>query len=617
MSYNGSGTFTINSTGQPVVAGTVITASAFNALTTDLATGLTTAITKDGQTTTTARITFAQGITSSLVTDSSSVSTGSIITDGGVGIAKNLYVGGTLNVTGSTSLTNPVINNIKMGYTTTATAAGTTTLTISSNYRQFFTGTTTQTIVLPVTSTLVTGIAYEIENNSTGLLTVNSSGGNLVGTVPAGVCAHAVCIGTTLTTAADWDWDYISTTTITGTGANVLATSPTITTPTISSLSSASATALTLQSAGTTAITVDTSQNVGIGTSSPNTKLEVVGAVRATNSGSSGYFYRGYRSGTTSAWYVYDSGTEVQMTVEQANPLLFGTNNTERMRIDSSGNVGIGTTATTTYRTTIANNGGNQLRLYATDVASSTTNTIDFWYLDGGGSPYNNTSIRSLSTANAGNGNLVFYTRPTSGSLTEAMRIDSSGNLLVGTTSADGKLAIHSTSTTAIVGYFSSDTASYTGSHIQTITQTASGTGFNHLICYSNTGGTVNLKIIGNGNVQNANNSYGAISDAKLKENIVDASPKLASLMQVKVRNYNLKTDQTHKQIGVIAQELEQIFPSMVEETPDRDIDGNDLGTTTKAVKYSVFVPMLIKAIQELKAINDSLTARIVALEAK
>ena len=250
MSYNGSGTFNINTTGQPVVAGTVISSSAFNSLTNDLATGLTTAITKDGQTTTTARITFAQGLTSSLVTDSSSVSTGSIITAGGVGIAKNLYVGGTLNVTGSTSLTNPVINNIKMGYTTTATAAGTTTLTISSNYRQFFTGTLAQTIVLPVTSTLVTGIAYEIENNSTGTLTVNSSGGNLVGTIPAGVCAHAVCIGTTLTTAADWDWDYISTSTITGTGANVLGTSPTITTATLASPNITTALTLT-GSAGT------------------------------------------------------------------------------------------------------------------------------------------------------------------------------------------------------------------------------------------------------------------------------------------------------------------------------------------------------------------------------
>ena len=56
MSYNGSGTFIINSTGQPVVAGTVITSSAFNALTTDLANGLSTAITKDGQTTVTNNI---------------------------------------------------------------------------------------------------------------------------------------------------------------------------------------------------------------------------------------------------------------------------------------------------------------------------------------------------------------------------------------------------------------------------------------------------------------------------------------------------------------------------------------------------------------------------------
>ena len=64
-------------------------------------------------------------------------------------------------------------------------------------------------------------------------------------------------------------------TTSTGSGANVLGTSPTLTTPTISSLSSASATALTLQSAGTTAITVDTSQNVGIGTASPTSKLHV------------------------------------------------------------------------------------------------------------------------------------------------------------------------------------------------------------------------------------------------------------------------------------------------------------------------------------------------------
>lgn len=56
MSYNGSGTFNINTSGQPVVAGTVISSTAFNLLTTDLATGLSTALTKDGQTTPTANI---------------------------------------------------------------------------------------------------------------------------------------------------------------------------------------------------------------------------------------------------------------------------------------------------------------------------------------------------------------------------------------------------------------------------------------------------------------------------------------------------------------------------------------------------------------------------------
>jgi len=105
MSYNGSGTFQINTSGQPVVAGTVISSTAFNALTADLATGLSTAITKDGQTTTTARIPFAAGINSSLTTDSSSTSTGSIITAGGVGIAKALYVGTNANVAGTLAVT--------------------------------------------------------------------------------------------------------------------------------------------------------------------------------------------------------------------------------------------------------------------------------------------------------------------------------------------------------------------------------------------------------------------------------------------------------------------------------------------------------------------------------
>lgn len=109
MSYNGSGTFLINTAGQPVIPSTLISAATFNALTADLATGLTTAITKDGQTTTTARIPFAQGINSTLVTDASSTSTGSIITAGGVGIAKKLYVGTDANIGGNAAITGTLV----------------------------------------------------------------------------------------------------------------------------------------------------------------------------------------------------------------------------------------------------------------------------------------------------------------------------------------------------------------------------------------------------------------------------------------------------------------------------------------------------------------------------
>jgi len=128
---------------------------------------------------------------------------------------------------------------------------------------------------------------------------------------------------------------------------------------------------------------------------------------------------------------------------------------------------------------------------------------------------------------------------------------------------------------------------------------------------YYNTGSSAyKFWVADSGNCQNTNGSYGSFSDAKLKENIVDATPKLDDLMKVKIRNYNLKNDESKlKQIGVIAQELETVFPSLIEETKDLDGDGNDLGTTTKGVKYSIFVPMLIKAIQELKAEFDAYKA--------
>lgn len=121
------------------------------------------------------------------------------------------------------------VNALDYGYTTTATAAGTTTLTVASTYFQVFTGTTTQTVVMPVTSTLTTGHSYKINNNSTGNLTVNSSGANLIVTVLPNTTVILTCIGTTLTTAADWDAEFDGFHTNTGTGSNVLSVAPSFT----------------------------------------------------------------------------------------------------------------------------------------------------------------------------------------------------------------------------------------------------------------------------------------------------------------------------------------------------------------------------------------------------
>jgi len=102
---------------------------------------------------------------------------------------------------------NVQVNNIIEGVTTTATAAGTTTLTAASTHTQQFTGTTTQTVVLPNATTLIAGQAFLITNRSTGVVTVNANGGGLIQTMAAG-SQTIVTVITVGTSAGTWDSAY-------------------------------------------------------------------------------------------------------------------------------------------------------------------------------------------------------------------------------------------------------------------------------------------------------------------------------------------------------------------------------------------------------------------------
>ena len=130
----------------------------------------------------------------------------------------------------SPTISLPSIDNIKLGYTTTVTSGGTTTLTNASNNLQFFTGSTTQDVLMPVHSTMTIGTQYMFENNSTGVVTIRSSGGTAIVNQASNTSVRLTSI---LNTGAGgpeaWSLEYVGFNNITGTGSNVLSVSPTFT----------------------------------------------------------------------------------------------------------------------------------------------------------------------------------------------------------------------------------------------------------------------------------------------------------------------------------------------------------------------------------------------------
>ena len=330
-------------------------------------------------------------------------------------------------------------------------------------------------------------------------------------------------------------------------------------------------------------------------------------------------------SSTNTATAFIPSGATVPtngMYLSAANTLNFATNTTNRLSISSAG--------VATFNSSIAATSATFSGLITSTIGVNN-------YLKA-----SNISTDGLFIENTNNGNTSYYgINNSTGSLFFTGSAAYSTN--IGTASARDfhigtngavRLTIASTGGNMYVGADIDSAAIST--FISGLNGFAAKVSNNAYFLYSGLDSSAvrTFYVLGTGDVKNTNNSYGAISDVKLKENIKDATPKLDDLLKVKIRNYNLIGDDK-KQIGVIAQELEEIFPTMVDEledfeeleVPQIDKEGNEVlnqegkivttkqrvskGTATKSVKYSVFVPMLIKSIQEQQVMIQELKAEI------
>lgn len=225
MSYNGSGTFQINTTGQPVVAGTVISSTAFNALTSDLANGLSTAITKDGQTTVTNNIPMSGFKITGL--GAATVGTDAVRYSQIQGGADKLVtVTGTDTLTGSMTpaLTAYAAGN-QFSFVVANTNTGAVTINIDGVGSKSITRTGSTALVAgDLVANQVALIEYDGTRfqllNGNSFTNLNVSG--TLGVTGATTLSAALTYGgVTLTNA------------VTGTGKMVLDTSPTIATPTV------------------------------------------------------------------------------------------------------------------------------------------------------------------------------------------------------------------------------------------------------------------------------------------------------------------------------------------------------------------------------------------------
>ena len=322
-----------------------------------------------------------------------------------------------------------------------------------------------------------------------------------------------------------------------------------------------------------------TSTGLGIGTTSPSTKLHVVGSGNPTITlaGSDGAY---------SSIFNMNSSSGGVSEIAASQVLKLSTNGSERARIDSSGNLLVGTTTpvfNTAGRGLITINGSSAAAL------GFTAGAVDKGIILHTGT--------DMIMSNSVSGAITFQTNNT-----ERARIDSSGNLLVGTTSSfSARLAVKdSTSngtTSPIVCKNSSDTGLFS---ISSNGYFVTGTGANSPYNLTTASGS-NVTIESDGVLKRSTSSL------KYKTDVQDTTHGLAEVLQLRPVTYKGKNDGNKIFGGLIAEEVDAAgLTEFVQYAEDGSPD---------ALAYGNMVSLLTKAIQEQQALITQLTARITALE--
>jgi len=332
----------------------------------------------------------------------------------------------------------------------------------------------------------------------------------------------------------------------------------------------------TASGTSTEAVRITAAQNVGIGTSSPN-KTSISRALTVNGSANAGLELA---AADTCYGLLFANSSRFSLDTNNsgANIINFYTSGAERMRIDSSGRLLVGTTGDISAGGYF---GVGQFRgSYPALVLSGTEGSGKQWQIG----------------ENAGA--LTFY--ETVGG--ERARIDSSGNLLVGNTTALDNSGVG-------VKIF----PSYSGSGAPEVAcvSSTSSTSYGTWYMYSTADSQYKFYVNYAGTVFARSTSITGLSDISEKENIRPLETGLSEVMQLQPRRFDWKTGGGSNVAGFVAQEVEAVFPDLVEQYRSSD------ETTKLGLKMGDMIPTLVKAIQEQQALITKLQADVAALKAQ